>query len=62
MLPVGHLFGTNTTRIAIKQDAYLRSYTYTFIELFAPSLNKKLVDQALQNRGQSVEKIASYDI
>jgi LysR family cys regulon transcriptional activator len=62
MLPAGHLFGTNTTRIAIKNDAYLRSYTYTFIELFAPSLNKKLVDQALQNRSHFVTENTSYDI
>jgi LysR family cys regulon transcriptional activator len=47
MLPAGHLFGTNTTRIALKKDAYLRAYTYTFIELFAPSLTKKLIDQAI---------------
>jgi len=62
MLPAGHLFGNNTTRVAIKQDAYLRSYTYTFIELFSPSLNKKLVDQALQNHGQSAMEDTSYDI
>jgi LysR family cys regulon transcriptional activator len=47
MLPAGHLFGTNTTRIALKKDAYLRAYTYIFIELFAPSLTKKLIDQAI---------------
>jgi LysR family cys regulon transcriptional activator len=62
MLPAGHLFGNNTTRIAIKQDAYLRSYTYTFIELFAPSLNKKLVDQALQIQTPQKEESSSYDI
>ena len=33
----------------IKKDAYLRAYTYTFIELFAPSLTKKLIDQASAN-------------
>ena len=62
MLPVGHLFGTNTTRIALKRDAYLRSYTYTFIELFAPSLNKKLVDQALLNRSSLITEKSVYDI
>jgi LysR family cys regulon transcriptional activator len=62
MLPAGHLFGNNTTRIAIKQDAYLRSYTYTFIELFSPSLNKKLVDQALQNPSSYQDENLSYDI
>ena len=27
-IPVGHLFGTNVSRIAVKQGAYLRSYVY----------------------------------
>ena len=62
MLPAGHLFGNNTTRIAIKQDAYLRAYTYTFIELLAPSLTRKLVDQAIQNNSPVNEENASYDI
>lgn len=49
MLPAGHLFGTNTTKLALKKDAYLRAYTYFFIEQFSPTLNKKLVDQALSS-------------
>ena len=62
MLPAGHLFGNNTTRIALKKDAYLRSFTYTFIELFAPSLTRKLVDQALQSNDLTDEENISYDI
>ena len=62
MLPAGHLFGNNTTRIAIKQDAYLRAYTYTFIELLAPSLTKKLVDQAIQNNNLLHEESSDYAI
>jgi LysR family cys regulon transcriptional activator len=31
-IAVGHLFGTNVSRVAIKQGAYLRSYVYSFIE------------------------------
>jgi LysR family cys regulon transcriptional activator len=62
MLPAGHLFGNNTTKIALKKDAYLRSYTYTFIELFSPSLNRKLVDMALQDSGSNENLKASYDI
>jgi LysR family cys regulon transcriptional activator len=61
MLPAGHLFGNNTTRIAIKKDAYLRSYTYTFIELFAPSLTRKFVDLALQSSQNETEN-TSYNI
>ena len=33
-IPVGHIFGTNVTHIVIKQGAYLRSFIFTFIELF----------------------------
>jgi LysR family cys regulon transcriptional activator len=47
-VPVGHLFGMNISRVALKQGAYLRSYIYTFIELLTPTLNRKLIDQALQ--------------
>ena len=46
-IPVGHLFGTNVSRVALKQGAYLRSYVYTFIELLAPTLNRKLIDQVM---------------
>ncbi|MCX7210904.1 MAG: CysB family HTH-type transcriptional regulator, partial [Burkholderiales bacterium] len=45
-IPVGHLFGTNISRIALKQGAYLRSYVFTFIEIMAPSLVRKMVEQA----------------
>ncbi len=44
---VGHLFGSNVSRVALKQGAYLRSYVYTFIELLAPTLNRKLIDQVM---------------
>ncbi len=47
-IPVGHLFGMNVSRVAIRQGAYLRSYIYTFIELLTPTLNRKLIDQVMQ--------------
>ncbi|MBC3932932.1 MULTISPECIES: CysB family HTH-type transcriptional regulator [Undibacterium] len=47
-VPVGHLFGMNVSRVAIKQGAYLRSYVYTFIELLNPTLNRKMVDSVMQ--------------
>jgi LysR family cys regulon transcriptional activator len=47
-IPVGHLFGMNVSRVAIKQGAYLRSYIYTFIELLNPTLTRKMVDSVLQ--------------
>ena len=39
-IPAGHLFGTNVSRVALKQGAYLRSYVYSFVELLAPALNR----------------------
>jgi LysR family cys regulon transcriptional activator len=52
---VGHLFGTNVSRVAIKQGAYLRSYVYTFIELLTPTLNRKLIDQVLSGEKDMYE-------
>ena len=31
----GHLFHSNTTRVAIKRGAYLRNYVYSFAELLS---------------------------
>jgi LysR family cys regulon transcriptional activator len=47
-IPVGHLFGMNVSRVAVKQGAYLRSYIYTFIELLTPTLNRKMVEAAMR--------------
>ncbi|HEX2603024.1 MAG TPA: CysB family HTH-type transcriptional regulator [Oxalicibacterium sp.] len=54
-IPVGHLFGTNVSRVALKQGAYLRGYVFTFIELLAPTLNRKLVEQVLNGEKDSYE-------
>ena len=53
-IPVGHLFGMNVSRVAVKQGAYLRSYIYTFIELLAPSLTRKMVEAAMRG-GENYE-------
>ena len=45
----------NISRIALKQGAYLRSYVYTFIELLAPTLNRKSIDQVLQGNKDSYD-------
>jgi LysR family cys regulon transcriptional activator len=54
-LPVGHLFGSNMTRVALKQGAYLRSYVYTLVELLSPALNRKLIEQAMKGEHESYE-------
>ena len=54
-IAAGHLFGPNLTRVALKQGSYLRGYVYTFIELLNPSLNRKMVDQAMQGQAEVYE-------
>jgi LysR family cys regulon transcriptional activator len=55
VIPVGHLFGSNITHLGVKQGAYLRSFIYTFIELFSPTLTKKMVEQAMNNESETYE-------
>lgn len=47
MMSARHLFKPSTTRIAIRKNEYLRAYTYDFIELFAPQLNRNVVAEAM---------------
>ena len=47
-IDAGHLFAERTTFLALHEGAYLRSFTYEFIELFAPSLTRADVDRALR--------------
>jgi LysR family cys regulon transcriptional activator len=54
-ISVGHLFGTNVSRVALKQGAYLRGYVYSFIELLAPTLNRKLIEQVMSGEKDSYE-------
>ena len=54
-IDAGQLFHNNTTRIAIKRAAYLRRYTYAFIEMFAPHLTHDMVDKARLANGESYE-------
>jgi LysR family cys regulon transcriptional activator len=50
-LPAGHLFGQQTTRIAIKSGVFLRDYVYTFISMLAPDLDpEKIREQVEQNQ------------
>jgi len=51
----GHLFGTMTTRIAVRRGTALRGFAYVFIELFAPHLTRAVVDATLKGEGSSYE-------
>ncbi len=46
--PLGHLFGSNVTRIAFKRGAYLRNYVYTLAELLSDRFTRALIDRAMQ--------------
>lgn len=54
-IEAGHLFGTMTTRIAVRRGAALRGYAYVFIELFSPLLKRAVIDAALKGKGSSYE-------
>src|SRR5260370_829053 len=54
-LEAGHLFGTMTTRVAVRRGAALRGYAYTFIELFSPRLSRKLIETALAGKAETYE-------
>jgi LysR family transcriptional regulator, cys regulon transcriptional activator len=42
-----HLFEVNLTRLAIRRGTWLRGYVYAFIESFAPTLTRTLVERAV---------------
>lgn len=46
-ISASHLFAPNVTRLAVRRGAYLRSYTYEFIQQFAPNLDREEVRQAI---------------
>ena len=46
-LDAAHLFAASTTRLALRRGSFLRGYIYDFIALFAPALDRAIVDAAL---------------
>jgi len=47
LLKCGHLFGANTTYIALRRGHYLRSFAYRFIELCSPKLDEATIRAGL---------------
>jgi LysR family cys regulon transcriptional activator len=47
MLDARHLFEINLTRLAVRRGTWLRGYAYGFIETFAPTLSRAVVEQAI---------------
>lgn len=50
-IAAGHLFGTQTTYVAIKRDATLRGYTYDFIGRLAPQTDRAMIERLLRGEG-----------
>jgi LysR family cys regulon transcriptional activator len=46
-IAAGHLFGRNTTRLAVRRGMYLRGYVYAFIELLAPGIDRAMTERLL---------------
>jgi len=53
--PLGHLFGTNVTRVAFKRGAYLRQFVIAFAELLSPRLNGSLIERAMGPQGSDYQ-------
>jgi LysR family cys regulon transcriptional activator len=49
--PVGHLFGSNLTRVAFKRGAYLRQFVLSFAELLSDRLTRALIQRAMTGDG-----------
>lgn len=52
-LDARHLFEINLTRLAVRRGTWLRGYAYGFIETFAPTLTRRVVEQALVETSQA---------
>jgi LysR family cys regulon transcriptional activator len=48
MLDASHLFQDSITKIGFRRGTFLRGFMYEFIELFAPHLTRKVVEEAYQ--------------
>ncbi len=53
--PVGHLFGQNVARIAIKRGAYLRNFVYAFAEMISDRLSRALINRAMEGEPQDYQ-------
>jgi LysR family transcriptional regulator, cys regulon transcriptional activator len=50
MLPCGHLFGRNVTRLAVKEGTYLRGFVYSFVEMLVPGWDKRRIEEAFHTK------------
>jgi LysR family cys regulon transcriptional activator len=55
MLDASNLFRTNTTRVALLRGRRLRTFTFAFIEKFAPHLSRHVVEKAMTGAEENYE-------
>jgi LysR family cys regulon transcriptional activator len=53
--PLGHLFGSNVTRVAFKRGAYLRRFVLAFAEMLSPRLSAALIERAMAGQGSDYQ-------
>lgn len=52
-LDASSLFESSTTKIGFRRNTYLRGYMYDFIEMFAPHLERDLVQEGLKAKSKA---------
>jgi LysR family cys regulon transcriptional activator len=64
VLDASHLFKPSVTKIGFRRGTFLRGYMYDFIELFAPHLTRKVVDEAYHRQGKAEleEMFANFEL
>ena len=61
-VPLGHLFGSNVTRVAFRRGAFLRHFALAFTELLSPRLNAALVERALKGGSEASSGGGDYQL
>ena len=61
-LDASHLFAPSTTRLGFRRGSYLREFMYDFVELFAPHLNRDVLDTARAIRSASALDALFLDV
>ena len=52
-IEAGHLFAPSVTKVVLRRDMFLRDFLYDFINMFAPHLNRDIIDQAMHVQEKS---------
>ncbi|MCW5605012.1 MAG: CysB family HTH-type transcriptional regulator [Burkholderiales bacterium] len=55
LVDASHLFESSTTRIVLRRNVYVRGYVYDFIEMFAPQLTRRIVENSMRGAGSDYE-------